>query len=526
MSKSSEQAADRTDGMPQVKEWLKDDACDVKAERDHETESNCSNAPHTSVDHDALLEAKLKAAELRVEKRMFKQITELKRIQLEIDIAKAEARCEVYDAMYLGENTDRGDVRNSSEPHGDRDESDAMRALVMGPSASAVPSPSELPMSTAAHLPYTVTTDSTNIPLVSTSEVRQPTQPQQTSELSTAQDYGVKESEERTQRAHSITTSQGKLERKSKQPEVTNDVIVELLSVQRQLASTLHLPSPKVHVFDGNPMEYPVFIRSFEMRIDSYLVNEADKLYYLDQHVTGEPKELISGCLFMTPDDGYKRARRLLDREYGDKFRIATGHVNKLHSWPRIGDHDPKAMKRLAIYMSKCLCAMEGINDLSVLDHTPNLQSIVRILPDEIQQEWREHVQDLRMDGRQVAFRELATFIEYVSERWNHPVFGQEALALVPDYSACAPQEQCFSTCVVSVVKCPLCESEHDLEECNEFMNKTLDEKRSFLMAKYICFSCFGSNHQSRDCTNKRTCNKCKRQHPTAMHDSNFRRRT
>ena len=37
-----------------------------------------------------------------------------------------------------------------------------------------------------------------------------------------------------------------------------------------------------------------------------------------------------------------------------------------------------------------------------------------------------------------------------------------------------------------------------------------------------MCFGCYGSNHISKGCMKKRTCIKCGKQHPSAMHIENF----
>ncbi|KAK2144177.1 hypothetical protein LSH36_780g02063 [Paralvinella palmiformis] len=49
-----------------------------------------------------------------------------------------------------------------------------------------------------------------------------------------------------------------------------------------------------------------------------------------------------------------------------------------------------------------------------------------------------------------------------------------------------------------------------------------MDDKRAFLMEKCMCFGCYGSNHISKGCMKKRTCIKCGKRHPSAMHIEDF----
>jgi hypothetical protein len=84
------------------------------------------------------------------------------------------------------------------------------------------------------------------------------------------------------------------------------------------------LPQPEITNFHGDPIDFHVFIMAFEGRIVSRTVSCTDRLYYLDQHLSGEAKDLIAGCLHMDPTKGYMEARTLLQKEYGDPFKIST----------------------------------------------------------------------------------------------------------------------------------------------------------------------------------------------------------
>lgn len=50
-----------------------------------------------------------------------------------------------------------------------------------------------------------------------------------------------------------------------------------------------HLPKRDIHVFKGDPLVYKSFIRAFEHAIDSKTESSRDKLYYLEQYISGEP---------------------------------------------------------------------------------------------------------------------------------------------------------------------------------------------------------------------------------------------
>ncbi len=55
-------------------------------------------------------------------------------------------------------------------------------------------------------------------------------------------------------------------------------------------------------------MLFGVTVILYFLKILSGSRNYADLLYYLNQHLSGEPKDLIEGCLHMDPDKGYSEA--------------------------------------------------------------------------------------------------------------------------------------------------------------------------------------------------------------------------
>ena len=97
--------------------------------------------------------------------------------------------------------------------------------------------------------------------------------------------------------------------------------IVEMLADQQRKSS---LPQPWVPIFDGNPLEYGPFRRAFENIIESKTSNSSERLYYLEQFTSGDVKDLVRSCHYLPPERGYKEARRLMKRKFGDDYRIAA----------------------------------------------------------------------------------------------------------------------------------------------------------------------------------------------------------
>ena len=55
----------------------------------------------------------------------------------------------------------------------------------------------------------------------------------------------------------------------------------------------------------------------------------------------------------------------------------------------------------------------------------------------------------------------------------------------------------------VNVRRCPLCEKSHDLEDCDAYKKKSVEQRKSFLSEKALCYACYGKNHLSKNCTKR-----------------------
>ena len=88
--------------------------------------------------------------------------------------------------------------------------------------------------------------------------------------------------------------------------------IAETILQQQQRSS---LPKTEITTFDGDPMEYPMFIRSFVNRIETQTENDSERLYFLRQFTKGKPQEIVKGYMHLQPDRGYFDARAALDRK-------------------------------------------------------------------------------------------------------------------------------------------------------------------------------------------------------------------
>ena len=64
---------------------------------------------------------------------------------------------------------------------------------------------------------------------------------------------------------------------------------------------------------------------------------------------------------------------------------------------------------------------------------------------------------------------------------------------------------------------CTVCQRKHDLDQCMEFKKLSLAQRKNLLKTNSMCFGCYGQGHIAK------LCQVCKKQHPTALHDPNWK---
>ena len=98
---------------------------------------------------------------------------------------------------------------------------------------------------------------------------------------------------------------------------------------------------------------------------------------------------------------GYREVRKLLHEEYGDPYKISNAFIQRLSNWPVIKCDDSPSLKRFSLFLTKCNNAMKAITQMTVLNHPPNMQSVVQKFPNNLQTKWRETVVKCRIkNGR------------------------------------------------------------------------------------------------------------------------------
>ena len=277
---------------------------------------------------------------------------------------------------------------------------------------------------------------------------------------------------------------------------------------------------PKIELgkFNGNPMHYIRFIKTFEANVEARVTDPNKRLLLLIQHCEGEAKKVIDYCLLLEPHEGYSHAKTLLKDNFGRRNQIARVFMDKLHSDSIIKRDDKKGLVNLARDLEECELTFRQLNLHSRIDNFDAIGKIVQRLPYDLQNRWIRKASKIECTGEEPTISDLIQFVK------------EEAEVVKSIYSKLVYQKSkrvsSFLTNSIEVatgnLTCYLCSRDHLLKNCFAFRKKSLKDKYEFIKQKRLCFNCFKQGHIAKFCSQDKACTVegCRGKHHELIHRS------
>ncbi|XP_041480432.1 uncharacterized protein LOC121427921 [Lytechinus variegatus] len=314
-----------------------------------------------------------------------------------------------------------------------------------------------------------------------------------------------------------------------------NESLAEVLTRTMTLS---RLPIPEPPVFMGDPLQYPDWLSAFTTLIECRGIPSGERIHYLRKYIGGSAREAVSGFFLLRSEKAYEQAREILEKRFGNPFTISEAFRSKLDSWPRIGNRDSKGLQKLSDFLQQCLQASSEIKDLEILNDIREMSKICMKLPDWIVHRWNRTVAKVKKDnGRYPSFREFVSFLSEETDIANDPYVTYDTVKAGKDKNhndafqiqeesknpTSRQQRTTFSVASKTSTTqktCVLCKRQnHGLNECWDFNQKTLEQRRDLVKKEGLCFGCLSKGHMSKQCQKRAECKKCNKRHPTSLHN-------
>ena len=197
------------------------------------------------------------------------------------------------------------------------------------------------------------------------------------------------------------------------------------LTTSTQMLEALNLPKTTIMKFDGDPLDFYIFMNTFDNIVDSASVSDAAKLARLFEYCEDKAKSVIKPCALMSPREGYARARQLLKDRFGNEYVVAEAWVDKVISGDLIKANCGNSIQQLADDVRGCYETLKAMGRLEDVDSRVRMVKIVERLPPYMQSRWRTYAVDmLDRSHKYPGIAELSTFLDRLAREQNDPVFG------------------------------------------------------------------------------------------------------
>lgn len=303
--------------------------------------------------------------------------------------------------------------------------------------------------------------------------------------------------------------------------------------------------------FDDHPENYWVWKTSFQSVIDELTLSPREELDLLIKWLGPASKEQakrIRAIHSHNTTAGLNMVWQRLEETYGTPEVVEHSLLKRIEEFPRISNRDNVRLRELGDLLLELEYAKEGgyLPGLAYLDTSRGVNPILEKLPFSLQEKWisqgskykeRNHV-------HYPPFTFFSQFIRSEAKTRNDPSFmisqthysGPNKTERPTRYNNKVPVSvrktgvfsEAKAALTGSVEKeaidpdrlCPLHNKPHALRKCRTFRNKPIEERKTYLKEKNICFRCCSSTkHRAKDCDKEIVCRECgSKTHTSALH--------
>ena len=317
-------------------------------------------------------------------------------------------------------------------------------------------------------------------------------------------------------------------------------------------------PPPEPSKFSGeNILSYPSWRTAFNALVNRPGISLVDRISYLQTYLHGEALNCVQGSLMFPSEEAYHKALHRLDQRYGDSYAIISAFRSRLDKWSRIAPNDGRALRELSDFLVQCFAAQTAYPDVGMFVDNFELTKIACKLPNSLCDKWVRYSRDKRLKYQHPpGLSDFVTFVEKeadiacdimnnyqldkVDNRpprvHSHTVntsLSENSTALsinskpsrVHSHIVDIPMNENV-TASSSKLSCFLCKDSHLLDQCPEFLKKSVEDRVQYVFQNRLCYSCLQTNHSTKFCQKRSICSVCRHSHPTSLHDGRLRNNT
>ena len=173
----------------------------------------------------------------------------------------------------------------------------------------------------------------------------------------------------------------------------------------------LRMPQRECMSFGGEPRNFPLFMKNFEVNVESKEKNNADRFNYLIQYCRGKARQAIEHCIIMLPE-GYKRAKEILKKNFGRNHVVTQAFLDKVLNGSSIKANEPESLSQLARDIETYLLGSTQLGNEANIYSIDTLGKVAGCLPIHLRSKWAEKASQLYDNHIIPNFTNLTEFIQ------------------------------------------------------------------------------------------------------------------
>ncbi|XP_013174929.1 PREDICTED: uncharacterized protein LOC106123244 [Papilio xuthus] len=265
--------------------------------------------------------------------------------------------------------------------------------------------------------------------------------------------------------------------------------------------------------FDGNIEEWLAFKVMYEDT--AFMFSSVQNMARLRRAIKGNAKEAIKSLLFS--DTGPDEVMRALGRRYGRPDALVMAELDKIRSLQRISEN-PSDICAFANQINNSVATIRGLKKPYYLRSPEMSRQILDKLPSVLKFRWYDYAAKIDEDD--------CSDLESISTFLNNEADKCGAFATVNLKSGCRRNTRSLvnstrqldqSEPQTKEIKCPLCQGNHFLVACQNFRDKSTQDRWVTVKSIAVCFKCLRHKFTKGYCRSP-PCKICRRGHHTMLH--------